>query len=230
MANRYMISDSRSSVFPGMLLLVFELIRGREPEELEGHYPLERLEKTAPEEFPEGQVLQIASIDGVTVGSEDSSSVEFPFDPLGINVHPEFPGKVLGEEEIMVPLAEADPDPGAPQGGQPLHDGHKARINGIALPEPEIEEISCNDQMIQHDRVIGPRPMPDSIPSPETVQKSDELFMDGVPCTLQVSVGEKDHLHNGPFPGGRCFFPTAAARIPRRRPPIGEIPSCLRRR
>ena len=52
------------------------------------------------------------------------------------------------QEKIVIPLAETDPDPFLFQDRDPLHHSPESGIDGIPSPEPEIEEIACDDEMV----------------------------------------------------------------------------------
>jgi hypothetical protein len=121
--------------------------------------------------------------------------------------------KIVCQEKVVIPLTEADPDPFLFQGDHPIHDGPKAGIDHIPSREPKIEEITCYDKAVQGQRIGILLPAAHPSPSPEPVEKIHELFMAFISGTFQVSVGEKDRLHDfslfrRKFPrwGSRTFF------------------------
>ena len=111
----------------------------------------------------------------------------------------------------MIPLAEANPDPGLPQLSEFFDNRLKFGINEAPSFEPEIKEITRDDKKIGRDgllitQIVGPR-----APSPKTVKKMQTIFKFGIGAALQVGVREKNRLHDGSllkrFCNSRPFLP-----------------------
>jgi hypothetical protein len=97
----------------------------------------------------------------------------------------------------VVPLAEADPDPGLPQLNEPFDHRPEFGINEASPFEPEIKEIARDDEKIDHDGLLITRPAGFNAPSPETREQLHALFISGIGTALEVYVGKKERLHDG---------------------------------
>ncbi len=140
--------------FRGHLLAQFRTEAGHPPEERQGEKPQQPTGNGASEESPECQVFPVAPVDRITVGNKDSETIERKFRPFRIDVEAESSGKIIFQKEIVVPLAEAYQDSFAFQGRYPFYHRVKTGIDTILPGEPEVEEITRNDEMIHREPPI----------------------------------------------------------------------------
>ncbi len=195
-----MTSTSRSCASWDIPLLISETEPGNPPEQSpEGSNALQPVGKGAPQESPQRQILPVFPVHGIPVRNKDPQAVQIEFRVPRIDLDPELPGKIVGEEEVVVAFAEADPDPGLPQLNEPFHHRPEFGINAASPFEPEIKEISRNDEKIGHDGLLITRPAGFTPLPRRRVEKLHALFISGIGTALEVYVGKKDRLHDG-FP------------------------------
>jgi hypothetical protein len=144
----------------------------------------------------------VTGVHGITVGSENTKTVKTKFGPLLMNVEPKSPGKIVRQEEVMVSLAEADPDSLLFQGNDPIHDWPETGIDDIIFAEPEIKKITRNDQLIQSKRSVIVLNTAASISASKPIKKVHKPFIVGAFRIFEVNVGEKDRFHAVTLSGG----------------------------
>jgi uncharacterized membrane protein YqgA involved in biofilm formation len=174
---------------------------GHLPQERQRGQPMQAMGKGASQEPPQRQVFSIAPVDGITVGNEGPEAVDCKICPFRIDFEPEPSGKKVFQKEIMIPLAEAYPDPFILQGCYPVYHWPKTGIDDPPPCKPEIEEITCYDKMIHHERIARHYPAAGSSSAPKPVEKTAEPFIGGISGTFEMSIGEEDRLH-AVNPGG----------------------------
>jgi hypothetical protein len=222
------VHDSHQSFrrLPGHLFTHPGTETGHPPEEPQGEQPLQAIHEGASQESPERQVFPVAPVNGIPMGNEHPAAVHFKIRALRIDLDPEPTGKILVKKKIMISLAKANPDPFLLQSRDSLYHVPESGIDCIPSPEPEVEEISCDNEMIYCEHILRHLPAPNTATSPEPVEKTGELFMGGIPWTLQVSIGEEDRPHAGASEGKvsrkrHCAFEKTVLSITA---PLSDLP------
>ena len=86
----------------------------------------------------------------------------------------------------MIPLAETDPDPGLPQLNETFHHRPEFWINAASLFEPEVKEITRDDEKVDHNGIRITRMAGFNAPSPETCEQLHAFLISGIGTALEV--------------------------------------------
>jgi serine protease Do len=91
-------------------------------------------------------VAMIAGGETVAVGEKERSPLRGDADRVGEGVESDFPLKEGTGPPVVIAAQEEDGEAGARQGLESGQDGEAARGNGVAILEPEVEEIAHEDE------------------------------------------------------------------------------------
>jgi len=131
-------------------------------------------------------------------------AVELEIHPLFVNRDAQDIGEILLQVEIMIPLAQVDADAGIPQFGELRRRRLEFRADPGPPPEPEIEEITGDDQAVHPLRPAGGTGRPlaggkGDLAAEDVVQKAQDQGVCRLLAILEVGVGNEQCLHEAPF-------------------------------
>ena len=95
----------------------------------------------APQHFTEKKIPSVFRVDEVAMRQKEEATVEPEIGPFRENLYPR-PGKIVVQEEIMIPLKQVDPDTCRRESLQFVYDRLEIRVNMARVTEPEIKKIA----------------------------------------------------------------------------------------